>query len=137
MKKLLSLKERRKLAHEFLINNGAIIFDFKNRTLIFPDGGLFSIEKEIKFHPRSRFVKIKGGPLKGGLELKRIKGPKVKYEHYKASFWFEELRETINYLKRLEKCLDKMGYTTSQQFKEEYKKKIKKIFKKDGKSKNH
>ena len=113
----MKLKEKQKLADEFKTNNGAVSFDFKNRTLLFNDGGLFSIEKEIKLIPRTRFVNIKTGKDKGNLKLKTIKGPKVKYEYYDATLWFEELHETINYLKRLEKCLKKMGYNVDGKYK--------------------
>ena len=33
---------------------------------------------------------------------------------YEANLWFEELHETINYLKRLEKFLNKLDYKKPQ-----------------------
>tara|TARA_Y100000310_G_C20595660_1_gene770364 strand:+ start:824 stop:1204 length:381 start_codon:yes stop_codon:yes gene_type:complete len=110
-KKLLSLKERRKLAKDFIENNGACYFDFKKRDIIFPDGGLFSIEKIIKKRPRYRKVKIKGEDF---YHLKDIKGKKIKYEDYEATVWIEDVTDMINYLKRLEKVLIKMGYNPKQ-----------------------
>jgi len=111
------MKNKEKLAEKFIWKNGAVKFDFKNRTLLFNDGGLFSIEKKIVKLPRSKFVKVKEGKFKGMTELKHIKGPKVKHEDYDATLWFEELRETINYLKRLEKFLIKLGYDTNGKYK--------------------
>ena len=103
----MNIKEKRKLAEEFIYTEGAAQFDFKNKTIILNDGGLFSIDKEVKMVPRTRFVSVKGD-----LTLKKIKGKKVKREYYNAYLWFEEIHETIRYLKRLEKILIKMGYNT-------------------------
>lgn len=99
---------KRKKLDEWIMNNGACEFDLKKRDIWLFDGGLFSIEKEVKLRPRSRFKRTKDG-----LELVHIKGKKVKVEYYKAVFWFEELDETINYLKRMKKVLNKLGYKTN------------------------
>jgi len=108
----MNIKEKEKLAEKFITNNGAVQFDFENRTLIFPDGGLFSIDKTVKMVPKTKFVTVKDS-----LVLKNIKGKKVQREDYDATFWFEELHETINYLKRLEKVLIQMGYKTNLRIK--------------------
>jgi len=98
-------------------NHGAANFDLKKRDIILYDGGLFSVEKKIKRRLRSKFVKIKKGKYKGYSMLKHIKGKKVKYEDYTATFWFEELDETINYLRSMKRMLNKIGYKTGRSIK--------------------
>lgn len=92
--------------------NGAADFDLKKRNIILYDGGLFAIEKKIKKRPRYKLIKIKEGEYTGCSELVPIKGKKIKYEDYKTYLWFEELNETINYLRRMKRMLNKLGYKT-------------------------
>jgi len=103
------MKTKKQVTEEWIANNGACRFDLKNEDIILPDGGLFSIEKIIKMRNRSRLCKLKNG----GAILKTIKGKKVKYEDYEAVFWFTELDETINYLNRMKKMLNSIGYKTN------------------------
>ena len=125
--KLLSLKERRKLAEKFQQENGACRIDLKNRDVILYDGGLFSIQKYLTRRSQHRIKRVKEGRFKDCYGFVAIKGKKVKYEEYEATFWFEELRETIIYLQRLEKVLIKMGYNTHARFETKFVEKLKEI----------
>jgi hypothetical protein len=120
----MNLKQKQKIVDKWIMNNGAANFNLKTRDILLYDGGLFSIEKETKYRPRSKLVPYKKGGVIGS-ELKEIKGPKVKYEEYKANLWFEELKETIRYLQRMERMLRSLGYNTGASLKlqERYKKK--------------
>lgn len=114
-------KQKEKLAKKFIQKNGAVEFDFRNRTLLFPEGGLFSIDKyPVMLHKIRGYKKLPNGMVK-------VLFTKKKYpsKTSKASIWFEELRETINYLKRLEKLLIQMGYNTNPKFKKEFIKNVK------------
>lgn len=119
MKKIkLSKKQQEEINNKWIRKNGAGIFDFKNRDIILYDGGLFAVEKEVKKCFRSRFVRIKKGPHKGMLMQQSMPWlPKREYNSYKATLWFEELDETINYLKRMKKLLNELGYKTTYNFK--------------------
>jgi len=107
--------------------NGGASFDLDKRDIILYDGGLFAIEKEICYMPRTRWKEIEKGKLKGCSTLAQIKGKKVKYETYKAYLWTEELRETINYLRRMERMLNSIGYETNVPLNPEFVKKINEV----------
>jgi len=124
--KLKNIKERNKLAEEFQSNNGGIYFDFKNKTLIFPDGGLFSMEKKVETVSNSKFVLIKEGDYKDCLKLVPTKGTK-KVDNLSASMWFEDVKDTIRYFRRLDDCLKKMGYNTDMKYPPELIQKLKRI----------
>lgn len=85
----------------------------KNKDVIFPDEGLFSIEsKKIKLPKITGHKKLKNGNS-------QVLFSKRKYVNtdYKATLWFEELDETINYLKRMKRMLNKLGYKTKRKIK--------------------
>lgn len=119
-------KQKQKLAKEFIEENGAVEFDFKERTLYFPDGGLFSIDEfPIMLHKIRGYKKLPNG-------MTQVLFTKKKYPNKitKSSIWFEELHDTILYLKRLEKLLIKMKYNPNAPFKKEFIEKLKPELKK-------
>lgn len=123
-KNVLSKNEKEKV-EAWIKRNGCATFDFKNKDIILWDGGLFGIEKEIKIKPKTKIVfgKLKELNINGKTikthELKFIpirKNNKIvneKYEYYKATIWFEELEETINYFISMKKMLNKLGFKTN------------------------
>ena len=110
MKKLKNLtKKERDILEEWIARNGACKFDYKNNDILLGDGGLFSIEKEkYKAHKITGYKKLPGGSVQILFSKKRI----VPSERYWANLWIEELNETINYLIRLKKLLNKLGIAT-------------------------
>lgn len=89
--------------------NGACYFDHKNRDIILPDGGLFSIEKKkYKSHKFLRFKKLPDGNSEMIFSKKKL----VPSETYEATMWMQELDETINYLKRMKSMLNSIGIKT-------------------------
>lgn len=119
------MKKKEKL-EDWIRNNGGADFDTKEKNIILNDGGLFSIEKKTKVKPKTRIVVSKNPTnvtMNGKIQRVfpvffkkiRINGKIVreKVESYSAVLWFEELDETINYLKRMKKMLNKLGYSTN------------------------
>jgi len=102
-------EEKEKIIKKWVEVNGAATFDLKEREIILHDGGILSVDKKIKYRPRSRWKEQDNGFFK----LVNIKGPKVRYEDYDCSLWFEELDETINYLRRMKAMLNGLGYRTN------------------------
>ncbi|TAL57993.1 MAG: hypothetical protein EPN86_00970 [Nanoarchaeota archaeon] len=93
--------------------NGACTVDFKNRNIILHDGGLFYIDsKRVRRHKIIGFKKLSNGAS----EVLFSKKATIKDINHEAVLWFEELRETINYLKRLERFLNSQGYKTNPPF---------------------
>lgn len=113
MEKQISFKEKKKIADKWIEKNGCCTFDLKDEAIVFHDGGGFSVEKIIKYLPRTRWMPIKEGPFKGGAESVEIKGPKVRYEFYDCYYSFCDLDETINRLRRMKKMLNGIGYKTN------------------------
>jgi len=109
----LTKKQKDIVIQRWIEDNGAASFDLEDRQIILHDGGGFSVEKEIKYLPRHRLKKIKEGFNKGGAELVTMKGPKVKHEFYSCYYSFEDLDNTINYLRRMKKMLNDIGYKTN------------------------
>jgi hypothetical protein len=107
MKKL-TLKQKKKKLEMWCFKNGASHLDIKNKDIILYDGGLFSIKVENRKRPRIRWSKLPNG----NLGLKEIKGKKVKVIDYSAVLWFTDLDSTINYLRRMKKILNNLGYKT-------------------------
>lgn len=104
------LLNKQKAFQKWLEKNGACNLDFKNRNIVLYDGGLFSIEsKNVK---RRKIIGYKKLP-NGFSEIIFSKKATIKDIDHEAILWFEELRETINYLKRLERFLNKQGYKTT------------------------
>lgn len=108
------MKNKRKVVEEWIRNNGAADFDLKKRDIILFDGGLFSIEKEKVM--RHKILGQKKLPAKDGFgacyEVIFSKKKTEPCEEYKAVFWMSELDETIDYLKRMKKMLNSLGYDT-------------------------
>jgi hypothetical protein len=118
-------KSKQKKVDSWIKRNGCAIFDFKNREIILYDGGLFSIEKEIKIKPKTRviFGKLHQTNINGKIiktrETKFIpirKNGKVineECEYYKANIWFEEIDETTNYFISMKRMLNRLGFKTN------------------------
>ena len=104
-------KTKKKIIEDWIIHHGAANFDLKKRDIILPDGGLFSIEKE-KYKAR-KIIGHKKLP-NGNVEILFSKKKLIPSERYKATFWFQELDETISYFKRMKKMLNKLGYKTNR-----------------------
>ena len=111
----MDIRTKRKLLKEFLEKNGCgVDIDFKGRNIFIPDGGLWSIEKKkVKVPKLLRFEKTPEGNYECVFSKKQFRND----EEYKVWIWVEELRDTINYLKRLDKLLIKMGYDTNKKYK--------------------
>jgi len=109
MNKLTS-KQKRKIIDKWIWDNGAAKFDLKTRDIILCDGGLFSIEKNpIKLHKITGWKELPNGNSQAIFSKKKYKD-----NEYAAVFWFEELDENIEYLKRMKKMLNSIGYDTSK-----------------------
>ena len=119
-------KKEKKIIEDWIMKNGAAQFDTKNRDVILNDGGLFSIEKETKIKPKTKIIfskepeirmlngrKLKVFPVSFKKTKKNGKQVKEKVDYYSAHLWFEEVDETIEYLRRVRKLLNKLGYKTS------------------------
>lgn len=106
---------KRKIIERWIERNGAADFDLKNKNIILYGDGLFSIEKEK--YLSHKIVGRKKLP-NGCVEILFSKKKCVPAERYKAYIWFSELDETINYLRRMKKMLNKLGYRTSYRIKE-------------------
>lgn len=109
----MKITQKNKMLEEFLKKNGCgIKLDFDHNTIVIPDGGLWGVNKEIiKIPVIKGYKKV---PNKGYYEIISYPKRKQKSEEFDVIIWFEELRETINYLIRLEKLLKDMGYETTK-----------------------
>lgn len=96
---------------KWLRENGAASFDFKNQDIILQDGLLFSIEKEIK---QLRKVKNAKSTSNGMIAVELTK-KKFKTECYKCKIWFRELEDLLEYLTKMKKMLNQLGYKTKQE----------------------
>jgi len=108
MKKVITKKDK-EIMENWIENNGACYFDYKNKDIILPDGGLFSIEKK-KYMAR-KIVGYKKLPNRNTQVLfskKRL----IPSEKYEAAIWMQELDETINYFKSMKRMLNKIGIKT-------------------------
>lgn len=106
MKKLTTNKI--KIAENWIADNGACNFDFKNGDVILYDGGLFSIEeRKIKRHKIKGFKKL----LDGSSQVIFSKKKYPSKERY-VNLWISEIDETIDYFKRMKKMLNKIGFKT-------------------------
>lgn len=121
--KKIHYKKRDKLAQKFKEENGAVEFDFKTRTLFFPEGGIMAMEEyPVMLHRVKGYKKLPDGTVEVLFTKKKYPDKTIK-----ASLWFEEVREHINYFKRLENFLKKVGYDT--EVSEKWKKKLAKELK--------
>jgi len=126
MREKIKYRTNKKIIENWIINHGAANFDLKKGDIILPDGGLFSIEKEVKIMPKTRilFSKLKDSKFNGKnnkfRELKFIpikrngRVLKEKVEYYKTYLWFEELDDLIKYFKSMKRMLNKIGYKTDR-----------------------
>lgn len=103
-------KERQKIIEEWINKNGACSIDLKNTDIILYDGGLFAIEeKEVMRH---KILGFKNAKTPGFKEVIFSKKKTEKGTEHFITLWFQELDETINYLKRLKKLLNGLGCNT-------------------------
>lgn len=104
------MKSKKEIVDDWISKNGACSIDLKNKEFTLYDGGLFGIqEKKVK---RGKFFGLKKLP-NGWSKILFSKKKCVNYTEHYAVVWFQELDETINYLTRLKKLLNKLGYNTS------------------------
>lgn len=103
-------KKQKEVMEKWIIKNGGCYFDYKNKDIILPDGGLFYIGKK-KYKAR-KIVGYKKLP-DGCIEILFSKKKKVPSETYEATIWMSELDEIINYLKRMKKMLNKIRIKTT------------------------
>jgi hypothetical protein len=103
-------KKDKEIMEKWIEKHGACYFDYKNKDIILPDGGLFSIEKK-KYKARkiAGYKKLPNGNTQILFSKKKIIPP----ETYKAKIWMQELDETIRYLKNIKRMLNKRGIKTS------------------------
>lgn len=106
-------KKEELVASLWIEKNGGVNFNFKDEEYILFDGAGFYIEKEIKYLPKIKLKKITKGKWKGNAEVVDIKGTKQRHEFYSCHYCFKDLDEHINYLKRMKKMLNKLGYKTN------------------------
>jgi hypothetical protein len=111
MKKRITNNDK-KIMEEWISKNGACSFDYKNKDIILPDGGLFSVEKK-KYMAR-KIIGYKKLP-NGFIEVLFSKKKMVPSEKYEATIWMSELDETIRYLKSMKRMLNKIGIKTNHQ----------------------
>jgi hypothetical protein len=110
-----NIREHEKAFAEWLHKNGACKVDFKNQDIILYDGGLFSI-KDTKWRAKKftgRFKTIHHKKFGKCYEMIIYKNKYEWHTSHDAEFYFSDLHENINYLKRLEKFLIKLGYKTT------------------------
>jgi len=79
-------------------NEGFTSFDFKNKDLIFYDGGLVSIKKTVKIQRKRK---------------RSTMGEDLKINSFACTIWFESLDDIIDYLTKTRNLLNKLGYPTS------------------------
>ena len=114
------MKAKQKIVDEWISKNGACSIDLKNTDIILHDGGLFAIEeKEVMRH---KILGFKNAKTPGYREVIFSKKKTEKGTEHFITLWFQELDGTINYLKRLKKLLNKLGYNTNLQLKMKHKK---------------
>ncbi len=125
MKKIKMDKTKQEIIERWIQKHGAATFDLKNKNIILYDGGLFSIEKEIKIKPKTRLIFGKLHEI--NVNKKTIKAREMKFiplkrdgrtikeevEYYKAHIWIEELDDIIHYFKSMKKMLNKLGFVTN------------------------
>ena len=78
--------------------DGFATFDFKNKDIILYDGGFISIKNKTKIHRKRRKSQF---------------GSDMRIKKLACTFYFGSLDETIDYLQKAKKFLNKMGYNTS------------------------
>jgi len=95
---------------KWIVRNGACYFNYGDKDIILPDGGLFSIEKK-KYKAR-KMIGYKRLP-NGMTEILFSKKKIVPSEKYEATIWMSELDEIINYFQSMKRMLNKIGINTA------------------------
>src|SRR4030042_4860474 len=104
------MKVKQEMIKEWINKNGACSIDLKNKEFTLYDGGLFGIqEKKVKRRKVLGFKKLPNGDSEVLFSKKKCVND---VEHF-IVVWFQELDDTINYLVRLKKLLNELGYNTS------------------------
>ena len=103
-------KRQQKIMEAWTWKNGACEFDYKNQDIIFPDGGLFSIQKKkCKTSKLVGWKKLPNNCVKAIFDKKKT----IPFETYDATIWITDLDDMINYLTRMKKMLNGLGIKTS------------------------
>jgi len=103
-------KKNREIMEKWIVRNGACYFNYGDKDIILPDGGLFSIEKK-KYKAR-KIIGYKRLP-NGMTEILFSKKKIVPSEKYEATIWMSELDEIINYFQSMKRMLNKIGINTA------------------------
>lgn len=104
------MKSKKEIIEDWINKNGACSIDLKNKEFTLYDGGLFGIqEKKIKTRKVLGFKKLPDGCSEVLFSKKKC----VNGVEHSIVVWFQELDDTINYLIRLKKLLNQLGYNTS------------------------
>jgi hypothetical protein len=119
-------KKEVEILDKWRMANGCVTFDYKEDDILIHDGGLFAIVDEPK---RSQNVKItfskidKYHTMPNGKKMKfhemlSEKRPGTHIDHnYRVIVWPSELDDTINFLNRLKRTLNKLGIETDRSVK--------------------
>jgi len=136
----LTSKER-EILEKWREANGCVTFDYENDDILIHDGGLFGMEdkpkrvqnSKITFSKKSSFTLI-GGKKHKFHEMIHTKLPGTYIQHnYIAYQWPSELDETIQWLTKLKRVLNKVGIETNRSL--VWQKEISKAVKKENKKK--
>ena len=101
--------DKRKVIEKWIHDNGAADFDLSKKDIILFDGGLFCIEKyKVMRHKMIGMKKLTNSNCSEVI----FSNKKYPAEEFKATLWFTDLDETINYFKRMKKMLNSLGYKT-------------------------
>ena len=100
------------LAEDWIERNGCASFGFEDEGIHLHDGGLFYIDTKSKMVKPSKTVLDEGT---GNYIFKEIKGRrKEKMEYHTAVIWFQDLDDSICYLRRMKRFLNGLGYQTGR-----------------------
>jgi hypothetical protein len=105
---------KRKEINKFIEKYGCgLKVDLRNKDIYIPSGGLWWIEPNLKKRYKTK-VKFnqKEGEFFGMKITNKWWLPKKVDAEPEVMIWFNELDETINYLKKLKNLLNKLGYRT-------------------------
>lgn len=115
-------KEERDILEKWRMANGCITFDYENDDILIHDGGLFGMEDKPKRVQNTKvsFAKKPSYHTLGGKkhmfhEIIFTKMPGTYIQHnYVAYQWPSELDDTIEWMKRLKRVLNKVGIETNR-----------------------
>jgi hypothetical protein len=112
------MMKKKKEAEKFLQENGCgIKFNFKERSVDIPSGGLWYIEPNLKKVYRRKYL-FEELP-NGNHEIRSYTKwwlPKEWESTPEVNVFFEEIDEIIEYFKKVKKLLNKMGYKTNEKY---------------------